>query len=141
MYHFITTPQRSKHMGRIKGKNTIPEIILRKALWNSGLRYRLNLKSLPGSPDIVINSRKLVVFVDGEFWHGYNWDSKKEKIKANKEYWISKIEKNMQRDLKNNEDLRGLGYTVLRFWEHEIRKDVMACVNKILSTSCEQMDY
>ena len=74
---FYTTKKRSELMGKIKSKNTKPEISLRKALWHLGYRYRKNVKSLPGNPDLVFSKYKLAVFVDGEFWHGYNWEQKK----------------------------------------------------------------
>lgn len=134
-YVFETTPERSKRMSDIKGKNTQPEIILRKALWEKGIRYRLNVKKLPGKPDIVIGKAKLAIFIDGEFWHGYKWEEKKLRIKANRDYWIPKIEKNMARDLKNTADLEALGYKVWRFWEQEIKKDLDSIVEKILNTN------
>ncbi|MGV3696403.1 very short patch repair endonuclease [Flavobacterium sp.] len=132
-YVFETTPERSKRMSDIRGKNTQPEIILRKTLWANGIRYRLNVKKLPGKPDIVIGKSKLAIFIDGEFRHGYNWDEKKLRIKANRDYWIPKIERNMERDLKNNADLEAFGYKVLRFWEQEVRKVLGECLEKIIS--------
>ena len=128
-YH--TTPERSRLMGKIKSTETKAEILLRKELWKLGIRYRLNVKRLPGSPDIVIRKNKLVIFVDGEFWHGFNWHIKKEKIKTNRDFWIPKIERNMQRDKQNNIDLEKMGFTVYRFWEHQIRKDFVNCIEKI----------
>ncbi len=130
---FSTTEERSKLMSKIKGSETKPEIKLRKALWAIGIRYRVNVKELPGKPDIVIRKYKLVIFVDGEFWHGYNWKNKKRKIKANRDFWIPKIERNMQRDKENVRDLENAGFTVLRFWEHQIKKDLDDCVETILA--------
>lgn len=130
--HFTTTPSRSKLMSKIKGKDTKPEVALRKKLWSVGIRYRKNYKSLDGNPDIYISKHKVAVFVDGEFWHGYNWEEKKEKIKSNREYWIPKIERNMARDQDNIQKLEYAGITVLRFWEHEIKKDIDYCVKVIL---------
>ncbi len=95
-------------------------------------RYRLNVAKLPGKPDIVIKKRNLVIFVDGEFWHGYKWTSKKRRIKANREYWIAKIEGNIARDKKNNRLLKKQGFTVLRFWERDIRANLDECVAKII---------
>lgn len=89
-YIFDTTPERSKLMRKIKSNNTKPELLLRKSLWTLGVHYRLNVSKLPGKPDIVINKKKIVIFVDGEFWHGYNWEQKKLKIKSNKDYWLKK---------------------------------------------------
>ncbi len=132
-YGFNTTDERSKLMSKIRGKNTKPEICLRLALWNKGCRYRLNVTSLPGKPDIVFRKYKTVVFIDGEFWHGYKWEEKKDKIKSNREYWIPKIERNMQRDLKNKHLLEKEGWKVFRFWEHEIRKDLDYVINSIIN--------
>jgi len=131
-FKFDTTRSRSDLMKKIRSSNTIPELSLRKELWKLGYRYRLNLSKLKGKPDIVFNKFKLVVFVDGEFWHGYEWRKKKPKLKANREYWIKKIERNIERDKENNKYLRSMGYVVLRFWEHEIKKDLVKCVNKIV---------
>ena len=132
-FDFITTPQRSNLMSKIKSSGTRPERLFRKALWKEGFRYRLNDKRLPGKPDIYIPSVKLVVFIDGEFWHGYKWKTKKEKIKANRDYWIKKIERNIERDKKNNKELRKLGYTVMRFWEHQIKNNDELCVLKVIN--------
>ena len=128
---FETTAIRSKLMGKIKGTGTKPEVLLRKALWEKGIRYRLHVKHLPGKPDIVINKYRIVIFVDGEFWHGYKWQEKKKKIKVNRDFWIPKIERNMQRDKENEITLTESGYNVVRFWEHEIKKNIIACVKKI----------
>lgn len=119
-------------MSKIKGANTSPEITLRKTLWKLGIRYRLNVAKLHGKPDIVISKNKLVIFIDGEFWHGYNWEEKKLKIKSNREYWIKKIEGNMRRDVANNQSLEAAGFTVLRFWERQIKKDLDLCISEIM---------
>jgi len=129
---FETTPERSELMKKIRSNNTKAEVLLRKSLWVLGIRYRKNYKKLPGYPDIVITKNKLVVFIDGEFWHGHNWDIKKGKIKTNQAFWIPKIERNMERDVENNEILKRLGFKVMRFWEHEIKKDLQGCINKII---------
>ena len=118
-------------MSRIKGKGTKPELILRKHLWSESIRYRLNVSSLPGSPEILIRKHKIAVFVDSEFWHGYNWEEKKQKIKSNREFWIPKIERNIQRTQEVNFMLKALGFTVVRLWENEIKKNPEKCVNKI----------
>lgn len=132
-YGFQTSKKRSQLMSKIGSKDTTPEIILRKSLWKHGIRYRLYDKSLPGKPDIVIKKYKLAIFVDGEFWHGYNWEEKKNKIKANREYWIPKIEKNLARDSENNQELEYIGYTVFRFWEKEIKNNLEICIQKIIN--------
>jgi DNA mismatch endonuclease (patch repair protein) len=130
---FYTTKQRSELMAKIKSQNTKPELNLKKALWNLGFRYRKNLKKLPGSPDIVYTKHKLAIFVDGEFWHGYNWAEKKTKIKTNRDFWIPKIERNIQRDIQNNQLLTEAGWHVIRFWEHELKKDFEDCLNRVIS--------
>jgi len=119
---FETTKERSDLMRKIKSKNTTPEIILRKALWNEGIRYRIENKGIIGNPDIAIKKYKLAIFIDGEFWNGYNWKEKKKKIQRNQDYWIEKIQKNMARDKKYNLLLKENNWTVLRFWEHEKKK-------------------
>lgn len=128
---FYTTKQRSNLMRKIKAKDTKPELKIRKVLWSLGYRYRKNVKSLPGKPDIVFSRLRLVIFIDGEFWHGFNWSIKKDRISSNREFWIPKIERNIQRDKEIDCKLSESGWRVLRFWEHEINKDIEACIGKI----------
>lgn len=137
---FITTKKRSDLMRKIKSNDTSPEIKLRKALWSQGIRYRIKNKSIIGKPDIAIKKYKLAVFVDGEFWHGYNWSEKKQKIKSNRDYWIKKIEGNIQRDKKVNKELKKDGWTVLRYWQHEIKNDLVSCVSEIEKAINEAVD-
>lgn len=132
-YFFNTTTERSKLMSKIKGKDTQPEIMFRNALYSLGIRYRINVAKLPGKPDIAIKKYKLAIFLDGDFWHGYKWEEKKIRIKSNAEYWIEKIERNMERDIENTIALERMGYTVLRFWEHEVRKDLQSCIFRVKS--------
>lgn len=132
---FETSAERSALMSKIRSSNTKPEIILRKALWGKGVRYRLNVKKLRGCPDIVINKYKVVVFVDGKFWHGYNWEEKKKRIKANREFWIPKVERNIQRDAETNIALESSGYKVLRFWGQEIKSNLENCLN-VINQAC-----
>jgi len=129
---FYTTKERSELMSKIKSKGTKPEMKLKKVLWKLGYRYRKNVKKLPGSPDIVFAKFKLAIFVDGEFWHGYNWEEKKLGIKTNCNFWIPKIERNMQRDRRNNKSLMEKGWCVMRFWEKEIKNDLLGCICKIV---------
>jgi DNA mismatch endonuclease (patch repair protein) len=129
---FYTTPERSAMMKKIKSKNSKIEIKFRKALWNLGLRYRKNVRSLPGIPDIVLRKYHLVIFVDGAFWHGYQWDIRREQIQSNREFWIAKIERNIQHDKEVNQQLMDSGWHVKRFWEHEIKKEFHICVGSIL---------
>jgi len=123
--------KRQRTMSRIKNKNTSIEIMLRKALWHSGIRYRINYRKLPGAPDIAITKHKIAIFCDGEFWHGKDWEQKKSKLKNNREYWVNKIESNIKRDLKNDHILYCLGWTVIHFWGTDISKDITGCVNEV----------
>lgn len=107
------------------------ETILAKSLWHKGFRYRLNYKKLPGSPDIAITKYQIAIFVDGEFWHGYDWEHKREKLKANRLYWIEKIEENMARDIRVDRALYSQGWTVLRFWERDVKKDLENCIQAV----------
>ncbi len=129
---FYTTAKRSEMMSKIRSKETKPEVAFRKMLWHNGIRYRKNVKKLPGSPDIVLGRHKLIVFIDGEFWHGFHWEQKKDKIKSNRAFWIPKIERNMQRDRQNNKKLKEMGYTVLRFWANDIKKHPDICLQQVL---------
>ena len=132
-YGFETTETRSRTMSKIKSNDTKIEIVFRKTLWNLGYRYRKNYKKLPGKPDIVFVNKKIAIFIDGEFWHGYNWRKKKKKIKSNREYWIPKIEKNIKRDKENNKILKKSGWTVLRYWEHDIKENMESCIEEVVS--------
>lgn len=87
---------------------------------------------ISSKPDLVINRFALAIFVDGGFWHGYNWSLKKNEIKSNRDFWIAKIEGNMKRDSATNEKLETMGFTVMRFWDHQVKKNLAACVNQIL---------
>ena len=129
---FYTTKKRSKIMSKIRGKNTKPELLFRKALWRKGVRFRIDNKKLPGKPDVSIQKYKLAIFIDGEFWHGYNWDERKDNIKSNRAFWVPKIERNMQRDRQVNRELNQMGYTVFRFWEREIKKELNKCINDVM---------
>lgn len=126
---FYTTKQRSKTMAKIKGINSKPELLLRKALWKENIRFRIHRKDLLGRPDLVIEKYQLAIFIDGDFWHGYEWQ--KRKPKTNQQFWIPKIERNMQRDQFVNHSLQAMGYVVMRFWEHEIKQNLSACINQI----------
>lgn len=129
---FYTPKKRSKIMSKIRGKNTKSELLFRSALWKKGVRYRVDSKQIPGRPDVSIKKYKLAIFIDGEFWHGYNWDERKDNIKSNRAFWIPKIERNMQRDRQVNRELEALGYTVFRFWEQEVKNDLEKCINDVL---------
>ena len=120
----VTTPEISKRMSRVKLKRNSSETLLAKALWHKGYRYRLNYKKLPGSPDIAITKYHIAIFIDGEFWHGKDFEEKKKYLKSNKEFWIEKIEENIKRDEKNDILLRQMGWIPLHFWESDIHKNL-----------------
>lgn len=137
----LTPEQRRKNMQHIRPKDTSIEVVLRKALWHKGYRYRKNYKKLPGSPDIALTRQKVAVFCDSEFFHGKDWEVKKPKLEKsnNPAFWISKIERNMQRDLENDQKLSFLGWTVIHFWGADIKKDVDGCVRVIEETIFDKM--
>lgn len=128
----LTKEQRHKNMLHIRSNNTKPEIILRKALWHRGIRYRKNYKGLPGKPDIVITRCKIAIFVDGDFWHGKNMDVIDNQIQSNRSYWLPKIRRNKKRDEEVNDALTEQGWIVLRFWESDIKKQLESCIAQIL---------
>ena len=127
-----TTPEVSQRMARVSIKGGKSEVALAKALWNQGVRYRKNYKAVPGSPDIAITKTKVAVFIDGEFWHGEDWENRKKKLKSNREHWIEKIEENMARDQRNDKLLIEMGWLPIHFWEKEVKKDLDGCVNKVI---------
>lgn len=131
-----TNEYRSKMMSKIKSTGGKAEIILGKELWHKGIRYFRNYKKLPGKPDIAITKYKIAVFVDGEFWHGYNFDEivSGKRVHKNREFWIKKISNNMKRDKEVNLKLEKMGWVVLRFWEkHEVFKNLDYCVFQIVN--------
>lgn len=129
----LTKKQRHKNMVHIRSKNTKAEVILRKALWYRGLRYRKNYKDLPGKPDIVLTRYKIAVFVDGDFWHARgHQDNPGEQVATNKEFWQKKLKDNVERDKEVNDELTEEGWLVLRFWESDIKKHLDDCIDQIL---------
>lgn len=126
-----TKEQISYNMKQVKNKDSKIEILLRKELWERGLRYRKNTNKVFGHPDIAFIGKKIAVFCDSEFWHGFNWEEKKKEIKSNKEFWIKKIERNMERDIEVNTRLKEEGWIVLRFWGKDIKKDTAKCADII----------
>lgn len=131
MYKFVTSKKRSELMSKIRSNNTKPELALRRGLWGQGFRFSRSISKLPGKPDIVLYKHRVAIFIDGEFWHGYHWREKKKKLKANRLYWVPKIEKNIKRDEQNNRVLKKSGWKVLRFWEHQITEELPLCITKI----------
>lgn len=126
-----TKEQISFNMRQVKNKDSRIEILLRKELWSRNLRYRKNVASLIGKPDIAFIGKKIAVFVDSEFFHGFDWKNKQNEIKSNREFWIKKIERNIQRDAEVNDALEAAGWLVLRFWGNEIKHNVSECADKI----------
>lgn len=129
---YDSTHQIRKRMSKVKLKNGKEEVLLAKKLWHAGLRYRKNDKRLPGSPDIAILRYHVAIFVDGEFWHGKDWGTRKSKLKHNVEYWQEKIEENISRDMRVDNELNSLGWRVLRYWEKDILKDSELIVKEIV---------
>lgn len=127
----LTKEQRSKNMKAIKNKDTSIELMLRKELWHRGLRYRKNYTKIIGKPDIVFISKKVAVFCDSEFWHGFDWENRKNDIKSNRDFWIPKIERNIQRDKEVIQTLTDDGWIVLRFWGRDIKKKLSECADII----------
>lgn len=128
-----TPEQRHKNMKAIKNKDSKIELLLRKELWSRNIHYRKNVKSVYGHPDIAFIGKKIAVFCDSEFWHGYHWDEQKETIHTRRDFWIPKIERNIQRDKEVTEQLTKDGWIVLRFWGKEIQTDVKKCADIIQS--------
>lgn len=128
-----TPEQRHKNMTAVKSKGTKIEVLLQKELWHRGLRYRKNVKNIYGKPDIAFIGKKIAVFCDREFFHGFDWEIRSKEIKSNREFWIPKIEKNIQRDKDVTDKLKKDGWIVLRFWGNEIKNDVSGCADKIES--------
>lgn len=126
-----TQEQINQIMRKVKSKDSEIEVLLRKELWKRGLRYRKNVKNICGKPDIVFLSKKVAIFCDSEFWHGFDWENRKKDFKKNREYWIPKIERNIRRDQDVNEKLTSEGWTVLRFWGEDIKKHVEECADII----------
>lgn len=115
----------------VKNRDSDIELLLRHELWSQGIRYQKNCSDVYGKPDIVFKGKKVAVFCDSEFWHGYNWVEQKKDFKSNLDFWLPKIEKNIARDITVNAYLSKNGWTVLRFWGNEIKNDVKGVVNEI----------
>lgn len=138
----LTKEQRHKAMSHIRSRDTSIEVKLRKALWHKGYRYRKNLKELPGTPDIVLTKQKIVIFCDSEFFHGKDWYSiLRPRIRKGKnpDFWEKKILNNMNRDDRVNKELTYLGWTVIRFWGCDIKRDVGTCVKVIEECIFDEM--
>ena len=132
-FHGEVTEKSHKNMSRIRGKDTSIEVVLRKALWHRGFRYRKNYKELPGRPDIVLPKYRIAIFCDSEFFHGKDWEVLKPQLEKGKnaEFWIKKISGNQRRDEEVNKQLQYLGWTVIRFWGKDIMKRTDECIQVI----------
>ena len=126
-----TPEQISYNMQQVKNKDSKIEVLLRKELWSRGIRYRKNVTRIYGKPDIAFIGKKVAVFCDSEFWHGHNWEERKNDFKSHQEFWIPKIERNMERDREVNEKLLSEGWVVLRFWGKDIKKNTAQCADQI----------
>ena len=133
-----TKEQISYNMSRVKNKDSAIELALRKELWSRGIRYRKNVTSVFGKPDIVFIGKKIAVFCDSEFWHGYDWENRKSDIKSHQEFWIPKIERTIKRDEDVTQYLQEQGWTVLRFWGKDIKRDPAACADLIVKVLKEK---
>ena len=130
----LTKEQRRKNMQAVKSRGSKIESMLAKEMWKRGLRYRKNNKTVFGKPDFTFKKFKIAIFVDGEFWHGKDWEIKKHDHKSNHDFWYTKIERNIKRDEEVNSFLLNEGWTLLRFWGQDIKKDLLNCIFKIEKT-------
>ncbi|HAX32171.1 MAG TPA: very short patch repair endonuclease [Coprococcus sp.] len=137
----LTKAQRHKNMQHIRSKDTCIEVILRKALWKRGYRYRKNCRDIPGKPDIAIIKYKIAIFCDGEFFHGKDWEVLKPRLEksSNAEYWVDKISRNRERDDLVNKKLLADGWTVIRFWGKDIKNNTEKCVRVVEETVFDLM--
>lgn len=117
MGDFLTKEKRSNLMSRVRTHGTAAEMYVRKSVWAEGHRYRLNVRKLPGSPDIVFHRYQTAVFVHGCFWHGHNCRKGQRRPASNRDFWNQKLDLNLARDATNQESLRGLGWEVFIIWE------------------------
>ena len=134
------TEKSHKNMSKIRGKDTSIEVALCKALWAKGYRYRKNYKKLPGSPDIVLTKYQIAIFCDGEFFHGKDLHILKPRLEKGKnpDYWVKKIERNIQRDKEKDNLLNYMGWTVIHFWGKDILKNTDECLRVIEETIFDQ---
>ena len=127
----LTKEQRRKNMQAVKATGSKIETVLAKALFALGHRYRKNDRSVFGNPDLTFKKHKIAIFVDSEFWHGKDWQTKKYDHKSNQAFWFAKIERNIERDKEVNDKLLKDGWEVLRFWGRDINKNLRTCTDKI----------
>ncbi|MDR0605949.1 MAG: very short patch repair endonuclease [Bacteroidales bacterium] len=135
----LTPEQRHKCMSHVRSYDTKPEVFFRKALWKWGIRYRKNVKNLFGKPDIAIKKYKIVIFIDGDFWHGNDWkkkhfSSQEELLSSYSDYWQKKIRRNIARDVKVTEYYKNIDWTILRFWTSETEENLNKCITETIET-------
>ena len=130
----LTREARSYCMSRVKSQDTGLEQQLRSALHRAGLRFRKHVRSLPGSPDLVVRRAQVAVFIDGDFWHGYRFPAWEHKLS---DFWKKKIEINRARDRRNFRRLRAMGWNVIRVWQHDVERDCESCVRRIIAASSQ----
>jgi DNA mismatch endonuclease, patch repair protein len=135
-----TSSKASKFGRGNRAKNTSPELILRRALWKKGVRYRLHPRNVPGKPDLVVSTARVAVFCDGDFWHGRNWEERRERLRkgSNAAYWVEKISRNIARDSLVTETLQKEGWLVVRIWESDVKGDPEAIAKKIAELVLER---
>ena len=135
-----SSEKASRIASRIRSSDSKAETLLRSSVWRLGLRFRKNVRALPGKPDLVFPRERVAVFCDGDFWHGRNWEEKRRKLKegSNAPYWLSKIHANMQRDERHNSQLAGDGWHVLRFWESDILTDPARAASEVAAAVAER---
>lgn len=125
--------QRHKNMQAVKSKGSDIERMLCKELWSRGVHYRKNVKTILGKPDIAFKKKKVAVFCDSEFWHGYDWENRKNDIQTRRDFWLPKIERNIERDKEVTAALEADGWIVIRFWGKEIKTNTRACADIIVN--------
>jgi len=136
----LTPEQRTKNMKAIRSKNTKMEVLLAKALWSKGVRYRKNNKTVFGRPDLTIKKYKIAIFIDSEYFHGKDWKTEKYRIKTNRKFWWRKIEENQKRDKIVNSYLVDKDWKVLRFWSQEVHKNLNLCIDEVLTIIDKQQN-
>jgi len=127
-----TAAQISYNMSRVRSSGSKIELRLAGALRQRRLRFKCQVHNLPGSPDFVLKGRKICIFCDSEFWHGFRWRTARMQIKSNRAFWISKIEDNIKRDRRITRQLRARGWIVIRLWERDILERLKWCTERIL---------
>lgn len=135
-----TREQISLNMSRVRSSGSMIEVVLGKALWHAGFRYRKQYREVTGRPDFALVGPKIAIFCDSSFWHGRGWPDAAAAIKTNREFWIAKIEYNVSRDREVDRQLASIGWTVIRFWDDEILKHTASCVDRVKALLWERRE-